>query len=77
MRRRTYSAEQGHILDLPRVPLLYMHGERDGCLLPEVAARTPHFLGAGSEFELVADAGHFLHLERPHVVNERIAAFIA
>jgi pimeloyl-ACP methyl ester carboxylesterase len=77
MRRRAYEAEQAHILDLPSVPLLYMHGERDGCLLPQLAARTPAFLAAGSEFELVADAGHFLHLEHPYAVNERIAAFIA
>jgi pimeloyl-ACP methyl ester carboxylesterase len=77
MRRRTYAAEQSHLLDVPSVPLLYMHGARDGCMLPEVAQRTPQFLDAGSEFELVADAGHFLHLERPQAVNERIAAFIA
>ncbi|HEY3190418.1 MAG TPA: alpha/beta fold hydrolase [Solirubrobacteraceae bacterium] len=77
MRRREYAAEQARVLDLPPVPLLYLHGARDGCQLPEIAARAAQILPSDSRFELVADAGHFLHLERPAYVNERITAFIA
>ncbi|HEY3018911.1 MAG TPA: alpha/beta hydrolase [Solirubrobacteraceae bacterium] len=77
MRRREYAAEQAHLLEVPPVPLLYLHGERDGCQLPAVARRATAILTPPSRFELVPDAGHFLHLERPAEVNERIAAFIA
>ena len=45
-------------------PSTYLHGERDGCVLPEVARR------AGAE--IVGAAGHFIHLERPDVVVERV-----
>lgn len=77
MRDPQYAAEQAHILDLPPVPLLYIHGERDGCMLPALARRVQGHLPAGSEFELVAGAGHFLHLERPAFVNDRIERFLS
>lgn len=77
MRRPEYRAEQSHLLGVPSVPLLYLHGERDGCQLPELAGRAAEILPAGSRFELVPDAGHFLHLERPGDVGDRIAAFVA
>ena len=54
------------------VPTMYLHGERDGCVSPEIAeGQEEHF---GSMFEMVklADAGHFLHLERPAEVNGAI-----
>jgi len=76
MRRREYAAEQSRVLDLPPVALLYLHGERDGCQLPAIARRAAELLPAGSRFELVSGAGHFLHLERPAEVNRLIAAFI-
>ena len=57
------------------VPLLYLHGERDGCQHPSIAARAAGVLEAPSRFEMVAGAGHFLHLERPEHVNALIAEF--
>jgi pimeloyl-ACP methyl ester carboxylesterase len=77
MRRREYAAEQAHVFGLPAVPLLYLHGDNDGCLSVDIAARTADVLGEGSRCEVVAGAGHFLHLERPDDVNARIGAFIA
>ncbi len=61
------------------VPTLYFHGVDDGCLGVEgaVEAEIRPFFPAGLELELVDDAGHFLHLERPEVVNPRILAFLA
>jgi pimeloyl-ACP methyl ester carboxylesterase len=76
-RRREYRAEQAHMFAIPPVPFLYLHGERDGCQLPEIAKRAADVLPAGSRFELVPGAGHFMQLERPDYVNERIASFIA
>ena len=62
--------------DVPSVPTLYLHGERDGCQLPDGVAHAQGLLPPGSRAEVVADAGHFLHLERPADVNARIAAFL-
>jgi pimeloyl-ACP methyl ester carboxylesterase len=76
MRRREYATEQSHALRTPKRPLLYLHGERDGCVLAEIARPTGEILTPPSRFELVANAGHFLHLERPAEVGELIAAFI-
>ncbi|GAA3441006.1 alpha/beta fold hydrolase [Planomonospora venezuelensis] len=59
------------------VPILYLHGEDDGCLDPGLAATAPEFLPPGSRTGLVADAGHFLHLERPKEVNNLILDWLA
>ena len=42
----------------------------------EVAMRAAGVLAEGSRVELVPDAGHFLQLEQPDDVNERIASFV-
>ena len=34
------------------------------------------FLAEGSEMEIVDGTGHFLHVERPDVVNRRILDFL-
>ena len=72
----TYRAVQKHWLDMPTCPLLYLHGEQDGCLLPELARRAGASLTGASRMELVAGAGHFLQLEQPADVNDLIAGFI-
>jgi pimeloyl-ACP methyl ester carboxylesterase len=76
-RSRTYAPEQRHMFGLPSVPTLYMHGATDGCLRPALFDRAIRVLPTGSETDLVDRAGHFLQLERPDYVNERIASFIA
>jgi pimeloyl-ACP methyl ester carboxylesterase len=76
MRRGEYAAEQAHMGDVPAAPLLYLHGERDGCQLPSIARRAADLLTPPSRFELVPEAGHFLQLERPAEVNELIAEFL-
>ncbi|MFC4112055.1 alpha/beta fold hydrolase [Nonomuraea zeae] len=53
-------------------PVLYLHGAQDGCLGPELAKDAAGHLPPGSRTELVAGAGHFLHLERPAEVNRLI-----
>jgi pimeloyl-ACP methyl ester carboxylesterase len=53
-------------------PVLYLHGAQDGCLGPELVKDAAAHLPPGSRVEQVADAGHFLHLERPDEVNRLI-----
>jgi pimeloyl-ACP methyl ester carboxylesterase len=57
-------------------PTLYLHGRDDGCMLLESVGHPLEFMAEGSEVEIVDNAGHFLHLERPDVVNPRIVEFL-
>jgi len=64
--------------DVPSQPTLYLHGRTDGCMGIEVAEGARGLLtGAGSRMEVVDDAGHFLHVERPDLVNRLILDFLA
>lgn len=57
------------------VPMLYLHGERDGCIGPEMAEGQEKHFSAMFEMVKLADAGHFLHLERPVEVNAAIVSW--
>jgi hypothetical protein len=39
-RQPGYAAEQAHDTEIPAAPLLYLHGEDDGCLQVALAGRT-------------------------------------
>ncbi len=62
---------------LPSAPLLVLHGADDGCLRVELARRAAHGLPANARLEVVAGAGHFLHLERPEEVGRLVGDFLA
>ena len=62
---------------IPTVPQLVLHGEADGAMQPAYARYAATRLPGTARLEMVADAGHFLQLERADVVNELIADFIA
>ncbi|MBM9461456.1 alpha/beta hydrolase [Nocardioides sp. zg-536] len=72
-----YRELAGDVFAAPRVPLLYLHGAEDGCLDVRWARRIGDALPPGSRVEVVEGAGHFLQLERPAAVNERILDFVA
>jgi pimeloyl-ACP methyl ester carboxylesterase len=69
----------GHaaLLSTPPQPTLYLHGDRDGSLDVNLVRDAAEHLAPGSRMEVVEGAGHFLHLERPAAVNERIVAWVA
>ena len=61
----------------PRLPSLYLHGRDDGCMTAAFTESTRRVLPAGSEAAVVEHAGHFLQLEQPDEVADRVLAFIS
>jgi pimeloyl-ACP methyl ester carboxylesterase len=57
-------------------PTLYLHGSDDGALGIEAVGDVMAFLSPGSIQVTVENAGHFLHVEQPRVVNGHILGFI-
>jgi len=54
-------------------PLLQLHGADDGCIFPsQVDDR--HRFAALHAMEVVSDVGHFLHIEAPETIADRITA---
>jgi pimeloyl-ACP methyl ester carboxylesterase len=60
-----------------RVPLLHLHGERDGCIRPAMLRDQPRYGGGGFECEVVGGVGHFLQHEAPTAIAGRIAAWLS
>ena len=63
--------------EYPAQPLLYLHGDDDGCVGREVAEAARAISPANVRYEFVAQAGHFMQLEQPARVNELIVGFVA
>ncbi|HEY2203266.1 MAG TPA: alpha/beta hydrolase [Pseudonocardia sp.] len=55
-------------------PVLYLHGTTDGChaVTHEQVERVVGYGGPGSESELIEGVGHFMLVERPREINDRI-----
>jgi pimeloyl-ACP methyl ester carboxylesterase len=60
----------------PPQPTLYLHGDRDGCIDLALIRDAERHLAPASRMEVIADAGHFLHVEKPAAVNDRILAWV-
>ena len=71
-----FAAEHEALLRTPPQPTLYLHGDRDGSLDVGLVRDAELHLAPGSRLEIIEDAGHFLHLERPSAVNERILSWV-
>ncbi|NNN00499.1 MAG: alpha/beta hydrolase [Acidimicrobiaceae bacterium] len=56
---------------------LYLHGEADGCILATSVLDPLDHMAKGSRYEMVAGAGHFLHLEQPDEVGRMIEEFVS
>jgi pimeloyl-ACP methyl ester carboxylesterase len=59
------------------VRTLYFHGARDGCVGTELLDGMEQLFPQGLEAVIIPEAGHFLHQERPELVNPRVLEFLA
>jgi pimeloyl-ACP methyl ester carboxylesterase len=57
-------------------PTLYLHGRNDGCMLLSSIGNPLDFMAEGSKVVVVDDAGHFMNVEQPDVVNRHIVEFV-
>ncbi|HEU5157273.1 MAG TPA: alpha/beta hydrolase [Streptosporangiaceae bacterium] len=71
-----YSAEQEATARVGSRPHLYLHGARDGCLGVDMAKDAERHLPPGSRVEILDEAGHFLHLERPSEVAAQVLDWV-
>jgi pimeloyl-ACP methyl ester carboxylesterase len=86
-----YRASMGQVFDAPpeqldamlagmgmpiAAPALYLHGADDGCIASELAGGMDAFFPSGLRTETVPGAGHFLHQERPDLVNRLVLEFL-
>jgi pimeloyl-ACP methyl ester carboxylesterase len=62
-------------LPTPR-PTLYLHGRDDGCMLLSSIGDPLGFMAEGSKMEVIDEAGHFMNVEQPDVVNRHILEFL-
>lgn len=71
-----YAELHRHWLELPRLPSLYLHGRTDGCMTAAFTRWVDPALPAGSTVAVVERAGHFLQLEQPDEVADRVLHFL-
>ncbi|MBT6616135.1 MAG: alpha/beta hydrolase, partial [Deltaproteobacteria bacterium] len=62
--------------ELIKVPTLYLHGENDGCIGSYLSDGMDALFTGGYRREILPNAGHFLHQERPLEVNQLVDAFL-
>jgi pimeloyl-ACP methyl ester carboxylesterase len=71
-----FEAEQQALAETPPQPTLYVHGARDGCIGVDLVADAGSQLSPGSRCSIVDDAGHFLQVEKPELINDQVLAWI-
>jgi pimeloyl-ACP methyl ester carboxylesterase len=69
---------QGRMMASPiEVPALHVHGSGDGCIAASLVAGMESFFPRGLRVEIVPEAGHFVHQERPEVFNRLLLDFLS
>jgi pimeloyl-ACP methyl ester carboxylesterase len=85
-----YRATLGPVLKMPaqpsalaaamaapiEVPTLLFHGRDDGCIGAELLAGMEALFTRGLKIDVVPDAGHFVHQEKPAHVNRLMLKFL-
>ena len=62
--------------ETPTQPVLYLHGETDGCIGVELAHDAAGRKPDNARVVVVEGAGHFLQLEQPEKVNQLICEWV-
>jgi pimeloyl-ACP methyl ester carboxylesterase len=57
-------------------PTLYLHGSEDGAFGVDSVEGSAAHLAPGSRAEVIDGTGHFLHLERPALVNKLVVEWV-
>jgi pimeloyl-ACP methyl ester carboxylesterase len=70
-----FGASRRLLLAKTTVPALYIHGEEDGCIGVDLMAGMERHFTAGVSTHRIPRAGHFVHLEKPDVVNPLLFDF--
>jgi pimeloyl-ACP methyl ester carboxylesterase len=72
------AALQGRMLVEPiHVPGLVLHGADDGCMGVSLVEGMADLFPRGLQTVVLPEAGHFLHQERPEIVNRIVLEFLA
>ena len=58
------------------VPTLMFHGRDDGCIGAELLVGMEALFPRGLKIEVVPRAGHFVHQEKPELVNRLMLQFL-
>ena len=58
------------------VPAMMIHGRDDGCIGAELLEGMEKLFPKGLKIEVVPGAGHFVHQEKPDLVNEVVLKFL-
>jgi len=66
---RAYAASMETVLDLP---VLQLHGDFDGCVLPNTAQGSSRYVSGDYEWRLLTGIGHFPQHECPDVVSAEL-----
>lgn len=70
-------AQMGAMMSTPiNVPSLMIHGRDDGCIGDELLEGMGVNFPRGLKIEVVPEAGHFVHQERPEIVNWLVLDFL-
>ena len=65
-----------YLMELPCMPILYLHGEQDGAMQVGYTEQLADALPSGSSVRIIRDAGHFLQLDRPAEVAAAILDYL-
>jgi 3-oxoadipate enol-lactonase len=71
-----YRGSSAETLAASGIPILFLVGEEDSITPPHIV-RMAHEQVPGSQFDVIADAGHSAYFERAEAFNERVARFLA
>ncbi len=74
--QRTSSAERKPQSDWG-VPLLYLHGAKDGCIGFDAVEGLRSTFAPAVQVEVLQTAGHFIQLEQPDEVNDLVLEFVS